>query len=512
VIGLIIFYRVGNLASIPGEPFSDHAEKLTDVGTVLDGEFSIFFPRNTGREAIQMYLTAMVSIVFGTGLSFISLKIGTVLIGLFTLPFMYLLGKEIGGRWVGLIALLMTGVSYWGNVISRIGLRFPLYPAFTAPTLFFLIRGLRRQSRNDLILAGMFLGLGLHGYSPMRIVPLLVLAAFGIYLIHRASQGKKLEAVGGLILLAFFAMLIFLPLLRYAIDKPSDFNYRALTRLSTVERELPGSVIAIFFDNLLKSLLMPFWKNGNIWVHSVTGRPALDVISAAFFFAGLVMLVLRYIRKRNWLDLFLLVSIPILMLPSILSLAFPEENPSLNRSGGAYVVVFLITAMAVYAIFDAILKKAHGWLGKATTGILGFLLLGLMMNQNYTLVFDQFKQQFDSNSLNTYEIGATIRDFADSVGDPDAAYVVPYPYWVDTRLVGINAGFPDKDYALWPEDFETTLVQNENKLFILKPEDTQALEKLQQLYPLGVVNRKESKYNGKDYLLFLVAEQAPIVQ
>jgi len=510
VIGFVIAFRVSNLAGIPGEPFSDHAEKLLDVGTVLDGDFSIFFPRNTGREAIQMYLTALVSIIFGTGLSYISLKIGTVLIGLFTLPFMYLLGKELGGRWLGLLTLLISGVSYWGNIISRIGLRFPLYPAFTAPTLFFLIRGLKRQSRNDLILAGIFLGLGLHGYSPMRIVPFVVLAAFGIYLLDRASQGKRFEAIGGLILLAFFAMLIFLPLMRYAIEQPNDFGYRAMTRLSSVERALPGSATAIFFDNLWKSLLMPFWKNGNIWVHSVTDRPALDVVSAAFFFGGVVLLIARYIRQRDWLDLFWLVSIPVLMMPSILSLAFPDENPSLNRSGGAYVVIFLITAMAAYALFNALWKKSSGWLGKISTGLMAVLLMGMLINQNYNLVFVQFKQQFDQNSLNTSEIGQTIRSFADTFGNPDAAYVVPYPYWVDTRLVGINAGYPQKDYALWPESFETTLAQRETKLFILKPEDSQAIEKLQQLYPQGVISRKVSKYPDKDYLLFLVSEQGMI--
>jgi len=40
-----------------------------------------------------------------------------------------------------------------------------------------------------------------------------------------------------------------------------------------------------------------------------------------------VLVIVRYIRKRDWVDLFLLVSIPLLMMPSILSLAFPEENP-----------------------------------------------------------------------------------------------------------------------------------------------------------------------------------------
>ena len=75
---------------------SDHAEKLLDVWDVLHGQTSIFFPRNTGREAIQMYLTAGIIQLFHTGYTFLSLKIGTVLAGLLTLPYIYLLGQGAG--------------------------------------------------------------------------------------------------------------------------------------------------------------------------------------------------------------------------------------------------------------------------------------------------------------------------------------------------------------------------------------------------------------------------------
>ncbi len=100
---------------------------------------------------------------------------------------------------------------------------------------------------------------------------------------------------------------------------------------------------------------MPFWDNGGIWVHSIPTRPALGVVSAASYFIGLVMLLVRYIRKRNWLDLTLIISVPLLMLPSILSLAFPEENPSLNRTGGAYIVIFLIAGLGLESIFDRVI-------------------------------------------------------------------------------------------------------------------------------------------------------------
>jgi hypothetical protein len=165
IMGISAFFRYYHLSQVPGEMFSDHAEKLLDVMDVLNGKTSIFFTRNTGREAFQFYMTAAIIKLFHTGISFLSLKLGTCTCGLLTLPFIYLLGKQLANKWVGLIAMLMAGIAYWPNVISRVALRFTLYPFFTAPVLYFLFRGLERRSHNDLILSGVFLGLGLQGYS-----------------------------------------------------------------------------------------------------------------------------------------------------------------------------------------------------------------------------------------------------------------------------------------------------------------------------------------------------------
>ena len=142
MVAVIGFFRIYNLTGVPSEPTSDHAEKLLDVYDVSQGLTHIFFPRNTGREADQMYLTLVVSWIFGTGLSYLSLKIGTVICGLLTLPYMYLLGKELGNKRIGLLAVFFTGIAYWANIVSRFGLRFPLYPLFVAPTLYYLFRGL----------------------------------------------------------------------------------------------------------------------------------------------------------------------------------------------------------------------------------------------------------------------------------------------------------------------------------------------------------------------------------
>ena len=506
VIGIVFFFRVYNIGGVPAEPFSDHAEKLLDVFDVSQGHIHIFFPRNTGREAIQMYLTLVVSWVFGTGLSFLSLKIGTVFCGLATLPYLYLLGKEFGGKRIGLIAVFFAGIAYWPNVISRVGLRFPLYPLFAAPTLYYLLRGLRTRRLNDLIISGLFLGLGLHGYSPFRIMPLVVVAAVGLYVLHAQSKGNRKQAVIWLSILALISLMVFLPLARFWLDNPLTFDYRALTRFGSIGSPLPAPAWQIFLANTWNSLGMFNWDNGGIWVHSVPNRPALDVVSAALFLIGVVLVLARYIREHHWQDLFLLLSIPLLQLPSILSLAFPGENPSLNRPAGAILPVFLIVAVAMDGLLKAIQAHRSRLAGTVLVWVVALSLAGLSAYQNYDLVFNQYATEFRQGSWNTSEIADVVRHFGQAYGTVEDAWVVPYPYWVDTRLVGVWLGLPNKDFALWPQDFNTTLDIQGAKEFILKPEDTADVELLRQLYPQGVLSTFHSALEnaGKDFLIFFV--------
>jgi hypothetical protein len=501
VSAFVIFFRFNRIDAVPAEPFSDHAEKILDVYDITQGETRIFFPRNTGREAIQMYWTLLVADVFGTGLSFLSLKIGTALLGLLTLPYVYLLGKELGGRRAGLFALFLFGIGYWPNLISRIGLRFPLYPLFVAPTLLYLIRGLRTRSRNDIILSGLFLGLGLHGYSPFRIMPFVVAAAFGLYLLHLKEKQERIQTSLWFVLLGFASLFVFLPLLRYSLENPEIFSYRALSRLGSVETSLPGPAWQIFLSNLWNALRMFNWDDGEIWVNSLPHRPALDVVTAALFIIGIALLIVRYARSRDWRDIFLLLSIPLLLMPSILSLAYPGENPALNRSSGAAVPAIVVSALALDGLVTGLGgEKKRQFIAYGLTGI----LLVISAFQNYDLVFNQFDTQFRFGAWNTSEMGKVIKEFDEAYGRTDTVWIVPFPHWVDTRLPGIWAGIPNRDFAMWSENLATTLEAPYPKLFMFWPDDKIAEQTLKELYPNGILSRYTSATPGKDFMVFFV--------
>ncbi len=533
VAGVIFFFRFYRLDGVLAEPFSDHAEKLLDVFDVTQGITHIFFERNTGREFIQFYWTALMNFLFGTGLSYMSLKIGTALIGLFALPYVYLLGKEIGGTRVALFALILAGVAYWPNTISRVGLRFPLYPAFVAPTLYYLLKGLRTQKRNQFIMAGLFLGLGLHGYSPFRFMPFVVIAAILIYLIHKKAAGwrKQTLILSGILVLT--SVLVFSPLGRYAMDHPDMFSERAFSRLES-DQPLPGTehcpegmdqktaAWCILAENNYRSMIMFFWDNGSIWVHSVPGRPALDIAAAVFFGIGYVFLLVRYIHKRRWQDLFLLVSVPLLLMPSSLSISFPGENPSLNRSGGALITVFVIAGLALDGVYTTLRGVNSGKLRQTFALLVAVTILGMSGTQSFDLMFNKFDTQYRAGAWNTSDMGKVIKAFLLEGNSPNNVWVVPFPYWVDTRLVGIQSGLPTKDFALqlMPDDNDHnqikealtagTLSVTGPKLFIVKDEDTKTMDALHEVYPNGLTGKFDSPLDGKDFWIYTVPDNQAV--
>jgi len=504
VIVLVVFLRGYQISDVPAEMYSDHAEKLLDVMDILSGKFSIFFQRNTGREPLQFYATAMIIQLFNTGVTFLSLKIGTISFGLLTLIFIYLLGKELANKWVGLASVFLAGVAYWPNVISRVALRYSLYPLFVAPVLYYLIKGLRTRRINEFILCGVFLGFGLHGYSSFRIVPVLITI---ILLID--SFGKKREKrfdknLTILIIIGLISFSIFLPLFRVWFDNPQVFSYRMLTRLTPIEKQFEEPAIVIFVKNTIASFIMPFWDNGSIWVHSVPGRPALDFITGGFYFLGIIISLSRFFWLKDRSALGILLSVPFLMLPSILSLAYPGENPSLNRSAGAYVPVFIMAGLGFVYFVRSIHQIISGKKG-ARSAVFTTISLAIFISYlNYNLVFDKYKSQFLQNAWNTSEIGEVISDFLRDSNEDRAAFVIPYPHWVDTRLVGINAGYPGIDFALWPEDIEMREIAQGETMFIIKPEDQESETILKTLYPNGTISTFHAANPAKDFIIYTV--------
>ena len=101
-------------------------------------------------------------------------------------------------------------------------------------------------------------------------------------------------------------------------------------------------------------------------------------------------------------------------------------------------------------------------------------------------------------------MGQLISDFREKYGETDSVWIVPFPYWVDTRLPGIYAGIPNRDFALWTKDLADSLKVSGPKMFIYRPDDQETEKALKQLYPNGNFTRYTSSYEGKDFMVMRI--------
>jgi hypothetical protein len=108
-------------------------------------------------------------------------------------------------------------------------------------------------------------------------------------------------------------------------------------------------------------------------------------------------------------------------------------------------------------------------------------------------------------------MGVVIKQFGQAYGGTDTAWVVPFPHWVDTRLVGVWAGIPNRDFGKWTEELPETLQFAGPKLFLARanlehPElnDQTAVDALRELYPQGSLSPHRSPVPGHDFWIYFV--------
>jgi 4-amino-4-deoxy-L-arabinose transferase-like glycosyltransferase len=502
IIALGMFFYFYRLDAIPAEMTSDHAEKILDTYDILRGKFSVFFERNTGREPLQFYANALVVLLGLAPLDMLALKIVGACAGVLTIPAVFLLAREMFDDEVSLLAAFLFAVSIFPLALARIGLRYPLSPLFVAWTLFFLLRALRRQSRNDYLIAGVLLGIGLNGYSPFRVVVGLVLAWLGLWRVYDFNvtvNGIRRFAANAVLLFSA-ALLVFTPLLGYISIRPDLFAYRMATRLTSLEAPVQGNPLEIFLDNNLRAFGMFNVRGDVVWVNSLPNVPVVDFLLGACLFAGALYAAYRLIRFREYPFALILVAVFVLLLPSTLTFAFPEENPSVVRAGGVAPFVMILAALPL-----AWGRKLFACAGSEILGafLVGSVLVGILLT-NFNLYFVKYDDQYRHAAWNSSEIADALRDFAVRQKDWEHIYVVSAPHWVDYRAVGIHLG---------SFDFRKHLIENEQqfveqardpapKLYALKNQDSESLALLQRLYPNGVPVRVDSKTPGRDFVAF----------
>jgi hypothetical protein len=514
ILALGAFFRFYRLADVPGEPTSDHAEKLLDVFDLVSGQRPIFFPRNTGREPGQFYITYGLMRLFDLPLAFDTLKLGTALIGLLAIPAVYLFAREVGGTTTGLIAAAGFAISKWVVNTARMGLRFPYGPLPTAIVLWLLFRYLRRGDRRDALWCGLAIGLGLHGYISFRIVPLLVPLLLGWALLtdRRWRQNLRRLIMDGL-LIATTALITCLPLVRYTAQHPDQVWYRVATRAADAERELGtwGDLLGTFALNMRSALLAFNWRGDDTVVNAVHHDPFLDLVSGGALLAGLLIVGYQIVTRRASRYGALVLSIPVLMLPSTLNLAFPIENPSANRIGTVAPVIFLIVALPLAYLVEQLWPIAPGisrpqiMLRRVALVALLSGALGLATQQNYARYFHDYNAQYRLHVPNTQEIAREVERMQELGFGLERTYLLAFPYWLDGRNLALALGdLSWKDSHDLPAEVDLPQHTDQPLLFVLHPQDHERRRQLKEYYPDGTYAEVNATTPGKNFAMYIV--------
>jgi 4-amino-4-deoxy-L-arabinose transferase-like glycosyltransferase len=501
IVLLAAWFRLYQLDKIPGDAFNDLAYNYEETARIMRGEWMIYATGFPGREPLLFYLTALLAQV--TGLNFFTLKLITALVGIATVPVIYLLGRELFSDAVGLVAALFLAVAKWHVLISRVGFRGIQTALVAALVLCFLVRGLKRGRRGDLLWAGFFAGLALYTYTAALAVLPAVVLGLGLYAL--AGHGRDLWRVRRSLLLALLlALLVALPMLRYMFVDGSDlFWSRPLTRVSEKETSLPGPWGTILLDNLERTAGMLHVQGDGIFRTNVPFDPHLDVVAGALFLLGFPLVLARWRQGGNALVLVFLV---VMLLPTSLSLAFPQEVPGAVRASGGLATVMLFPAVAVTAPWQWLGRMVPALRSKWAWGsVLAFLALvsGLI---NARLCFVEYPKALPYENYPLYrEIARVIDEF----GSDGPVLLKTIPFWDDKDAIRIQTeghqewGLHGEIITQVDPAFFAGLKEPQGAVIVNPVQDFGSLQALQHIFPDGVTIFYRDAQGQPQFAVFL---------
>lgn len=524
ILGLGAYLRFHDLLNLPAEMTSDHTEKLNDVRTMLEGGLRpVFLPGNAGREAMEFYWLAFLMGPLGLPVSFQTMKLGMGLVSLLNVALMYRLGRELGGTALALAAAFLLAVAPWHLLITRIALRIAFAPLWVTVVAWLLLRAMRTGQRNDWLALGGAAALGVYGYTAYRafilVVPAIVVAKLlHDRWVHRREARPWLPPglAGHLLAALLLAVVLALPILRYSRDYAEYFNHRSVTRL-VGDQPLEGAAFDQALDQNLRTQLLPniqraLWMfnltSDGAWFQSPPGRPALDTVAGALFLLGLVLVLVRGLR-RDWRYLSLAAAIPLMLATSFLAIAFPRENPSLSRASGALPLAIVIAALPLPGLV-ARWRAALGRRGLAGAALAVAGLLAWMAVGSWQRYFVEYRQIYDQSTHNTSEGAAAVRRFlAQDGADITHVYYVGWENGWDFRALAYLLGEPTWNGLLggqkpdWSDAATAAQPQVADpapKLYLVGGPFAQAqLDTLKGYFPDARVEQQPSRVPGKEF-------------
>lgn len=341
IILIASFFRLSWLAEIPNGFHQDESTTGYDAYSLLKtarnqyGEFLPLFSQAFGdyNESLSRFMTVPFIKIFG--LNEFATRLPIALVGIFTIPVLYYLVKELFNRKLAIISALILAISPWHIQFSRIAYTGILLPFFFCLALLFFVKSLKHPSY--FYLTAIAFAFSIYTYNPAKIfVPIFISY---LIILFRKYLWRKKEA--------FISLLIFLPIFFFLFS--FWISPEGMTRVRT-----SGGIINNPLDIILSylSYFSPkflFFSGDPNPRHSSPNMGQLYLVEIVTIIVGFWVLIRKQGYQRNIL-LFWLFMYPI---PA----ALIGPNHALRSIVGIPVFT-IISALGIYQILY--LFKAWG--------------------------------------------------------------------------------------------------------------------------------------------------------
>jgi len=320
LVALGLGVRVYALDTFPAGLFYDESNLALGARTIgQNGVFPLWFS-NFGIQWGPM-LTYPVGLALALGgPNPVLLRLVTVLVGVLTIPLMYLASRELWGRRVGFLAAAVLSVLRWHVNFSRVLFDDVFDPFWALLGLYLLMRALKTGRRSLYVASGMAFAAGLYGYFAYRLVPLVMLA-FVLHLV--VSERRFLRRTWqGFVLLSLAALLMAAPVAVYAGHHTEDFVRRSKQVLVT-NNTPPEKYKEALWNSFRATLWQFHFRGDNNGRHNLPDAPLLNKVFGVVAILGLGLCLSRLHQGRYFLPP---VWFAVLVLPGVLTIEAPQAH------------------------------------------------------------------------------------------------------------------------------------------------------------------------------------------
>ncbi|OGG14015.1 hypothetical protein A3D77_04250 [Candidatus Gottesmanbacteria bacterium RIFCSPHIGHO2_02_FULL_39_11] len=291
--------------------------------------------------------------------------------------------------------MLISSFSLWLLIWSRLGNSQIIIPAEVALSGFFLIRYFNGKKIRDLILSLLTASFGWYTYPQTFILPVFIFIFLLTYQFLRLKFSPA-SRQSSLALVVFFIGL--LPMLfiikNQAKGMAGNFGQSGYvgSKVLPVLKMKKGEFFSKLSVNMAKTLLMFNVRGDNSFRVNVSKAPQLDRISGMLLLIGLVSLIRNH---RRLVTIFILLTLIVLLLPS-LSPAIPDiEIPNNARTIGIIPSVYLLVSLGLWQLF-LVFKKLTG---RKFASVSGAILLSMTVYLNLNNYFMTYAHGLPENNL-----------------------------------------------------------------------------------------------------------------